>query len=48
MVDVMKSDELDLVVLEDVLEDEVVGLVDGEGRLVGVGLLDVHKGVIVF
>ncbi len=47
MIDIMKSDELDLVVWEDVLDDKVVCLVDREGGLVGVGLLDIHKGVIV-
>jgi hypothetical protein len=47
MIDIMKSDELDLVVWEDVLDDKVVGLVDREGGLVGVWLLDIHKGVIV-
>ena len=48
MIDVMKSDELDLVVWEDVLKDEVVGLVDGEGGLVRIGLLDVHKVLLCF
>ncbi len=48
MVDIMKSDELDLVVWKDVLDDKIMGLVDGEDGLVWVGLLVIHKGVIVF